>query len=249
MQRFGLGRRVDAEVLGQPGPHPGVGGQSRSRPAGAGQRGHQGPQHGFVVGVVVKPALGEEHGPGQVTAGQSRLRRQLPGARGQPLGLGPLGLGPGRVWLVRQQRPAGQRQRRLGRDPGQLRAPVRHATAGVVDQFGQRVEVEPVHEQGVAGVGPRQPVGAQHPAQPADQHPDLLGRPSGRGRGPHALGQPVDRDRAAAGQGQHLEHGPGLAAAEQGVVDAQDVEPPEHPYPHLAHDKIIPRSAANRSRN
>ena len=102
---------------------------------------------------------------------------------------------------------------------------------GLVDAAFELVEVDPVDRQRVAGVGPGQALGAEDPAEPADQNGHLVGRSRRRGVAPEHVAEPVDGHRVAAGQREQLEQGPRLPTPEGGRVDPFGLEGSEHMDP------------------
>ena len=142
--------------------------------------------------------------------------------------------------LLGQHRTAQEGEGRLARRPGR---PVlalgqrrgRPGHAGV-----QLLEVDPRVPQGVAAVGTSDPLGAQRPSQPRDQDAHLLGRVGREVGVPQRVRQRVDRHRGAAGDGQQLQDGPALAAAQRALVDPVHDERSEDPYP-WGHGSIGPR--------
>ena len=239
MQRLGIGRGVDAEILGQADPHGGVDRQRRRRPAGGRQCGHQRPQDHLVVRVVVEGAPGQAGRAGQVPGRQCRPGADLAGRGHQPIGGRPFDHGPRGVGFLGQERAACQGGGGFAGGPGERRAPAAHPPGRLIHQLGEGIDVEPVGHQRVAGVATGQAGGAEHAPQPADQHPHLLAGPFGAPVRPEALGQTVGTDRSTAGEGQHLQQCPGLATAQQEGFDALHLEASEQTDPHLAHPSII----------
>ncbi len=235
MQLLGLPYRVGAEVLHQTLPEAGVGGQGRRRPAGGSMGPHQHPQGRLVIGIVVEDAFGHHGRIGGIARRQCRLGGHQPGPGHQAGHRGAVGGRPHRVGLVGQQLAPHQGQRRPGGGPRRARAAGRQPGAGLVDPGLQFGDVEPVGGQRPAAVGPGQPVGAEHRAEAAHEHPDLL---DGFGRpvvvGPQDVGHRVGRDGLAPGQGQDLDQRAGLAAAEGAALDPLDLEPAEQPHPQDA---------------
>ncbi len=190
---------------------------------------------------MIERALGERGRPDHVPRGQGRLGPELARRRHQALNGGAVGLDPRRVLLLGEQRPSPERQRgRRGR-PSEPKAPGRRAPPRLLDEVGQRVKVEPVDDERVAGVGSRQAVGTEDTAQAAHQHAQLLGRATRCVVRPEAVDERVGRDRPAARQREHLQQPARLAAPEDGRVDPFYLQSPEHAHPQRTHSKIIPR--------
>ena len=91
-------------------------------------------------------------------------------------------------------------------------SPGGHRPLGGGDALVELAEVEPVGDERVAGVVPRDPIGAERAPQAADQHADLLARLGRQVVGPQHLGQHVHPDRRAPGDGQRGEERARLAA-------------------------------------
>jgi len=109
--------------------------------------------------------------------------------------------------------------------------------ARLVHQLAQRVDVEPVQRERVAGVVADDGVRTQHGARAADEDGQLVGGASRRvGVRPEDVDQRVGAHRPATLDGEAADEQPGLGAAEGGQVDAIDGEPTEQsdPYPTAA---------------
>jgi hypothetical protein len=79
------------------------------------------------------------------------------------------------------------------------------------------------------------PVAAEHRAQPAHQHGELVLGPGGRRVAPQGVDQHVGRHDLAFGQGQQLQRQPRLPAAERLRLDPVHAEIAEHPHGQRLH--------------
>ena len=211
-----LGRRIEAELLGEHGARARVHAQRVGLAAAAVQGDHQAAGEPLAQRVLVGRALqladglavtaeGEEG----VEAGLQRLQAQLvPAHRGRP---GPLlvdDVGEGRTVPL-----------------GQTGLDVRQGAVGVGAERGAGlgdavleaggVEDAAVDGQHVAGPLPAQQLRVAE--RPAQQRDVALQRVHGRGRrfaGPHVVDQAVDGDDLSADERQAGEHGPLAGTAE-----------------------------------
>ena len=226
MQAARLGVGGHPEVVGESTARPCVRAERGGRPTGRQLGAHQHPPQCLVVRIVGERRIGGQLGGERIVGRQRRLggHAARPGdQRRAPL---PLGGHPGAL-VVRQQRPARQRERgRRGR-PGGGAAAVVERLDRLAHARGQLIDVEPVGDEGEAGVGAHDPLDAEHPAQSGHEHAHLLGRPGRQIDVPQRVGERRRRHRRATGDGEHLERGPRLATAERRVGDALDDETTE----------------------
>ena len=138
----------------------------------------------------------------------------------------PLGGHPGAL-VVREQRPPRQGERGGCSGPGGGAAAVVERLDRLAHARRQLIDVEPVGDEGEAGVGAHDPLDAEHPAKSRHEHAHLLGRPRRQIDVPQRVGERRRRHRRATGDGEHLERGPRLATPERRVGDVLDDEATE----------------------
>lgn len=116
----------------------------------------------------------------------------------------------------------------------------RQPAAGLVGQLVKHVEIEPVGQQMIAGIGSHDAVASQHRSGSAEVDGDFALGLSGPGIvGPQALDQPIDAHGTSPGQRQNLDCGAGLATADLAQVHLVDGELAQCPDPE--HGGLRPR--------
>jgi hypothetical protein len=135
----------------------------------------------------------------------------VPGLGHEAFDGGAVGRRPRRVRLLRQQRPRDEGEGGLAGPAGQGVLPGAQTAGGLGRQGGQGVDVEPVGEQPVAGVLPREDAGAEDGAQAADEDGELglrARRPVPGRLAPQDVDQLAGGDRPPPRQGEaHQERG------------------------------------------
>ena len=224
----------------------GVRRQRRCRPPAGHLRVHQGPQGGLVVRVVGQRRFGGDLGGDEVARLQRRLRREPTRPchrrrRARAIDLDPLAL------VIGQQRTARQCQRGAGSRPSGGEPALAQRVRGLTDQDAQLVHIEPIDPQRESGLGPRQTVSTEDPAQTRHEHRDLIARPGGSILAPQDLDQRRHRHRGAASEGQHLDERARLATAEVGIGQPLDDEATEEMNPQrirrITHRPIVARAS------
>ena len=180
MDRLELRRRVDAELVGQPGPQPRV----RPEGVGLGPSQGQGP-HQLAAEALRQRMAGHQllelgHQPVGGAGGQVGLDPVLDGLQAQPVQAGDGRLGEGGGGRIGQGRASPQGQGLAQQGPRPVRVAAQLLAAGQ----GQCLEADGVHGLGVHG----QPVaarrGLEHPReqtpQPGDERLQGVGRPRRR---------------------------------------------------------------------
>ncbi len=97
------------------------------------------------------------------------------------------------------------------------------------------IEVEPVDQEGVAGIRAREAFSTQRSPEPADKHADLLAGARRRLVAPQHLHQLVDAYRSVASEGERLDQGACLAAADLSLGPALDLQAPQEPHSQVTH--------------
>ena len=216
-----LRARVDAEVVGETGPQPLVGGQRVGLPPGGGQRPHQQPGELLVQRVLRDERL-KLGCPGGGPAGVD-----LPGEEGrrrlEPQLLKAVRERHGEVPGVRQRRPAPQRQR-LGRRPPRDE-PLEAQRVHVIRRDGQPVPGRRLLHGRRA---------AQRPAGPGHQGLQRVRHVGGRIAVPDGLGERAGAHRLPARQRQPGDQAaqPRARHGDQGTAVVVDLEWPEYRDPH-----------------
>ena len=240
VERGRLRRRIGAQLVGHPGARAGVGGQRRGHPAAHHVGAQQHAQRRLVVRVTFggrRGGVGRRH---PVARLEQRRRRHQPGPADQPLQLSLPELGP----------LAGQRLRAVAADQRERDPGGRHRAHHVarfpprlhlVGEHGQLGRVQPVAVQQVAVVAMLDPVAAQHRAQPAHQHRQLILGPGRRGRVPQRVDQHVGRHGLPAAQREQVQRQPRLPAAERLRLDPVHAEIAQHPHGQRLHAGIKSR--------
>jgi hypothetical protein len=165
VERFGLRREVDAEVLGHPVAHPEVRGEARCRSSGVGVRLHQHAQRHLVVGIVGEGGLGGMGRGERISHGGGGTCSDLVGARHRGRDRGSRSFDPAAV-LVGEQRAAHQGQRRTGGRLGGGDASVGERPLRLLHSGAELGQVEPVRHEVVAGIGAHDPVHPERAAEP-----------------------------------------------------------------------------------
>ena len=160
MHRFGLGSRVDAQLLNEVLPHSPIERQRGRRPAARREGFHGDAQRDLIERIDVEGPL-RVRGRGRRIARRPRsFGEDQPDATTEPLARRSFALDP-RALVIRQQRAAHDVERGMG---GRAR---RRKLSGVesLDRLGRaRLElddVEPVGEEGPSGLGPDQAAGTE----------------------------------------------------------------------------------------
>ena len=134
----------------------------------------------LVVGVVGQGLLGVRRRFERLPAAEQRFGTDEAHTRQQPLESSALEIDPLTV-LVRQQRTAHQLQRRERRRARAGEATGAEPGRRVVGPSVELDDVQPIGVQRVPRVAVAQPIAAEHGAQPAHEHRNLIGRAGRRG--------------------------------------------------------------------
>ena len=235
MQRLGLRRRVDAKFLGETQSHLGITDEGRARPADGGVGAHREAECGLVETIMGERRFGEVGSQGWIAGRHGRLGAKVAGRGDQSGGVIPLRPCPRRIRLVSQELAPIESEGGGHRSPRRGNGPTRQPRTRLVDQLGQRLHVEPVDNQGVAGVGTHETLRADRGPDPAHEHRHLRGGIGRRRISPQPLSQTVGRNGPTPSQSKRLHERSGLAASQAGGVDPLHLEHAEKPDPKRRH--------------
>ena len=198
MQRPGLGRGVDAQLVGKDRAQPLVRRQCARRLAGQRVGAQQDPHRGLVQRVGERGQLGQVHRRRRVAAAQGRLRTDRPRSMAQVVSSGTRRVDPRRGRLLGQDDALERTGRGVRRGSGQPRLTGLQAGVRLGDQ---PVGLGQVDDDLAADPPPRtvaaDGLGAEHRTQPAHQRGHVLGRPFGLRLRPDQLGELLGRPDAA----------------------------------------------------